>query len=100
MLQPLFGFASADPLRFRHAVGHTGLYFIEDKDLEFKEVGEMIPEYKQPGLHSLHSRNEIDSERGTTLEQEGAATVGQCSARLGAYGERQNGDVRNSIEPF
>lgn len=37
-LQPLYGFASGDPLRFRRALGHSDLFYVEDIDLEFKEV--------------------------------------------------------------
>jgi len=38
MVQPLYGFASGDPLRFRRPVGHSDLFYVEDRDLEFKEV--------------------------------------------------------------
>lgn len=38
VLQPLYGFASGDPLRFRRALGHSDLFYVEDRDLEFKEV--------------------------------------------------------------
>jgi hypothetical protein len=38
MVQPLYGFASGDPLRFRRALGHSDLFYVEDRDLEFKEV--------------------------------------------------------------
>eukprot|EP01018_Ginkgo_biloba_P017040 Gb_30850 [translate_table: standard] len=37
-VEPIYGFASGDPLRFRRAVGHTDLFYIDDKDLEFKDV--------------------------------------------------------------
>lgn len=37
-MQPLYGFASGDPLRFRRAIGHSDLFYVEDRDLEFKEV--------------------------------------------------------------
>lgn len=36
--QPVYGFASGDPLRFKRAAGHKDLFYIEDKDVEFKEV--------------------------------------------------------------
>jgi transcription initiation factor TFIID subunit 6 len=38
MVQPLYGFASGDPLRFRRALGHSDLFYVEDRDLEFKEI--------------------------------------------------------------
>ncbi|KAK4491757.1 hypothetical protein RD792_002532 [Penstemon davidsonii] len=37
-VEPLYGFASGDPLRFRRAAGHKDLFYIEEKDVEFKEV--------------------------------------------------------------
>jgi len=39
-VEPVYGFASGDPLRFKRAVGHTDLFYIDDKDLEFKDVTE------------------------------------------------------------
>lgn len=39
-VEPLYGFASGDPLRFRRALGHSDLFYVEDRDLEFKEVVE------------------------------------------------------------
>uniref|UniRef100_A0A0C9RR19 TSA: Wollemia nobilis Ref_Wollemi_Transcript_21826_2045 transcribed RNA sequence n=1 Tax=Wollemia nobilis TaxID=56998 RepID=A0A0C9RR19_9CONI len=37
-VEPVYGFASEDPLRFKKAVGHPDLFYIDDKDLEFKDV--------------------------------------------------------------
>lgn len=37
-VEPLYGFASNDPLRFRRALGHADLFYVEDRDLDFKEV--------------------------------------------------------------
>lgn len=37
-MQPIYGFASGDPLRFKRAAGHKDLFYIEEKDVEFKEV--------------------------------------------------------------
>ncbi|XP_058070769.1 transcription initiation factor TFIID subunit 6 [Magnolia sinica] len=37
-VEPIYGFASGDPLRFKRAVGHKGLFYIDDKDVEFKDV--------------------------------------------------------------
>lgn len=37
-VEPLYGFASGDPLRFRRAIGHSDLFYVEDRDLEFKEI--------------------------------------------------------------
>ena len=36
--QPIYGFASGDPLRFKRAVGHKDLFYIDDRDVDFKEV--------------------------------------------------------------
>lgn len=36
--QPIYGFASGDPLRFRRALGHKDLFYIDDKDVDFKDV--------------------------------------------------------------
>lgn len=38
MWQPMYGFASGGPLRFKRAIGHRDLFYLEDKDLEFKDV--------------------------------------------------------------
>ncbi|KAK4363909.1 hypothetical protein RND71_015267 [Anisodus tanguticus] len=37
-VEPIYGFASGDPLSFRRAAGHKDLFYIEDKDVEFKDV--------------------------------------------------------------
>ncbi|CAN4103968.1 unnamed protein product [Withania somnifera] len=37
-VEPIYGFASRDPLRFRRAAGHKDLFYIEEKDIEFKDV--------------------------------------------------------------
>ncbi|GAB2274963.1 hypothetical protein Dimus_009731 [Dionaea muscipula] len=37
-VEPIYGFASADPLRFKRAVGHKDLFYIDDKDIDFKDV--------------------------------------------------------------
>lgn len=37
-VEPMYGFASGDPLRFKRAVGHKNLFYIDDKDVEFKNV--------------------------------------------------------------
>ncbi|XP_051126293.1 transcription initiation factor TFIID subunit 6-like [Andrographis paniculata] len=37
-VEPIYGFASGDPLRFARAAGHKDLFYIEEKDVEFKEV--------------------------------------------------------------
>lgn len=37
-VEPVYGFASGAPLRFRRAVGHRDLFYIDDKDIEFKDV--------------------------------------------------------------
>lgn len=37
-VEPLYGFASGDPMRFKRAAGHKDLFYIEEKDVEFKEV--------------------------------------------------------------
>ncbi|KAL6971753.1 Transcription initiation factor TFIID subunit 6 [Sarracenia purpurea var. burkii] len=35
---PIYGFASGDPLQFRRVVGHKDLFYIDDKELDFKDV--------------------------------------------------------------
>ncbi|GAB2284724.1 Transcription initiation factor TFIID subunit 6 [Dionaea muscipula] len=37
-VEPIYGFASKDPARLKRAVGHKDLFYIDDKDLEFKDV--------------------------------------------------------------
>ncbi|KAJ8766533.1 hypothetical protein K2173_023780 [Erythroxylum novogranatense] len=37
-VEPIYGFASGDSLRFKRAAGHKDLYYIDDKDIEFKDV--------------------------------------------------------------
>ncbi|KAK6149369.1 hypothetical protein DH2020_016894 [Rehmannia glutinosa] len=37
-VEPIYGFASGDPMRFKRAAGHKDLFYIEEKDVEFKEV--------------------------------------------------------------
>ena len=39
-MEPVYGFALGDPLRFKRAVGHTDLFYIDYKDLEFKDITE------------------------------------------------------------
>ncbi|KAG8473249.1 hypothetical protein CXB51_035253 [Gossypium anomalum] len=50
---PICGFASRDALRFKKAAGHKDLLYIDDKDVEFKEVLES-PLPKAPLIHLLH----------------------------------------------
>lgn len=37
-VEPVYGFASGGPLRFRRAIGYRDLFYLDDKDVEFKEV--------------------------------------------------------------
>lgn len=37
-VEPVYGFASGGPLRFRRAIGHRDLFYLDDKDVEFKDV--------------------------------------------------------------
>ncbi|KAJ9686382.1 hypothetical protein PVL29_015336 [Vitis rotundifolia] len=37
-VEPIYGFTSGGPLRFKRAVGHKNLFYIDDKDLDFKDV--------------------------------------------------------------
>ncbi|PQP94273.1 transcription initiation factor TFIID subunit 6 [Prunus yedoensis var. nudiflora] len=37
-VEPIFGFASGDPLKFKRAAGHKDLFYIDDNDVEFKDV--------------------------------------------------------------
>ena len=40
--QPIYGFASGDPLRFRRALGHRDLFYVDDKDVDFKDVSSLL----------------------------------------------------------
>lgn len=42
LYQPLYGFVSGGPLRFRRAIGHRDLFYIDDKDVDFKEVRKLM----------------------------------------------------------
>ncbi|GAQ78809.1 Transcription initiation factor TFIID subunit [Klebsormidium nitens] len=37
-VEPLYGFSSDDPLRFRKALGHSDLFYLDDKELDFSEI--------------------------------------------------------------
>ncbi|XVF71815.1 hypothetical protein PTKIN_Ptkin12aG0069800 [Pterospermum kingtungense] len=37
-VEPVYGFASGGPLQFKRAVGHRDLYYIDDKDVDLKDV--------------------------------------------------------------
>ncbi|KAL8189653.1 hypothetical protein R6Q57_029219 [Mikania cordata] len=37
-IEPIYGFASGDPLKFKRALGHKDLFYIDDKDVDFKDV--------------------------------------------------------------
>ncbi|KAJ0530750.1 putative transcription factor Hap3/NF-YB family [Helianthus annuus] len=37
-VEPIYGFASGDPLKFKRALGHNDLFYIDDKDVDFKDV--------------------------------------------------------------
>ncbi|KAK7273023.1 hypothetical protein RIF29_14069 [Crotalaria pallida] len=37
-VEPIYGFTSGGPLRFKRAVGHRDLFYIDDKDVDLKEV--------------------------------------------------------------
>lgn len=37
-VEPIYGFASNDPLRFKRAAGHKDLFYVDDPNIEFKEV--------------------------------------------------------------
>ncbi|XP_061351874.1 transcription initiation factor TFIID subunit 6-like [Gastrolobium bilobum] len=37
-LEPIYGFTSNDPLRFKRAVGHKDLFYIDDKDVDIKDL--------------------------------------------------------------
>lgn len=36
--QPIYGFASNDPLRFKRAAGQKDLFYVNDLDLDLKNV--------------------------------------------------------------
>ncbi|THF95926.1 hypothetical protein TEA_024434 [Camellia sinensis var. sinensis] len=48
----IYGFASGHPLRFRRTAGHKDLFYIDDKDLDFKDVIE-VPLPKAPLYTSI-----------------------------------------------
>lgn len=37
-LEPTYGFTSNDPLRFKRAAGHKDLFYVDDKDVDFKDL--------------------------------------------------------------
>lgn len=37
-VEPIYGFASGDPLRFKKAVWHKDLFYLDDKEVDFKEI--------------------------------------------------------------
>nr|XP_051222444.1 transcription initiation factor TFIID subunit 6-like [Lolium perenne] len=37
-VKPVYGFASGDPLRFKRAVYHNDLFYIDDREVDFKEA--------------------------------------------------------------
>ncbi|XP_057978004.1 transcription initiation factor TFIID subunit 6-like [Malania oleifera] len=37
-VEPIYGFASGDPLRFKRAIGNKDLFYINDKDVELKDL--------------------------------------------------------------
>ncbi|XP_057540477.1 transcription initiation factor TFIID subunit 6-like isoform X1 [Amaranthus tricolor] len=39
-VEPIYGFASNDPLRFKRAAGHKDLFYVNDVDLDLKDVTE------------------------------------------------------------
>lgn len=44
--QPIYGFGSSDSLRFKRADGLKDLYYIEDKEVEFKDVRKWKCDFK------------------------------------------------------
>ena len=38
----MYGFASGDPLCFKRAVGHKDLFYLDDREVDFKEVGAIL----------------------------------------------------------
>ncbi|CAN6701892.1 unnamed protein product [Malus baccata var. baccata] len=37
-VEPIYGYVSGGPLRFKRAIGHRDLYYIDEKDVDFKDV--------------------------------------------------------------
>ncbi|GAV62413.1 TAF domain-containing protein/DUF1546 domain-containing protein [Cephalotus follicularis] len=37
-VEPIYGFASGGPLQFKKAIGHRDLFYLDDKDVDFREV--------------------------------------------------------------
>lgn len=38
MHQPIYGFASSGALQFKKAIGHKDLFYLDDKDVDIKDV--------------------------------------------------------------
>ena len=38
LFQPLYGFTTGGPRQFKKAAGHKDLFYVDDKDVEFKDV--------------------------------------------------------------
>ncbi|KAG6662903.1 transcription initiation factor TFIID subunit 6 [Carya illinoinensis] len=52
-VEPIYGFASRGPLRFKRAIGQRDLFYIDDKDVDLKDVIEM-PLPKAPLDTAVH----------------------------------------------
>lgn len=37
-VEPIYGFASGGALQFKRAIGHRELFYVDDKDIDFKDV--------------------------------------------------------------
>ncbi|CAK7349063.1 unnamed protein product [Dovyalis caffra] len=37
-VEPIYGFASGSALQFKRAIGHRDLFYVDDKDIDFKDV--------------------------------------------------------------
>ncbi|KAK1384175.1 hypothetical protein POM88_021910 [Heracleum sosnowskyi] len=46
-VEPIYGYAFGDPLRFKRPLGYTDLFYFNDKDMDFKDVTE-APVLKAP----------------------------------------------------
>ncbi|KAI4319886.1 hypothetical protein MLD38_033431 [Melastoma candidum] len=52
-VEPVYGFAFGGPLKFKHAIGYKDLFYVDDKDVDLKDVIE-APLPKAPLDTSVH----------------------------------------------
>ncbi|XVF03740.1 hypothetical protein REPUB_Repub05bG0019700 [Reevesia pubescens] len=84
-VEPIYGFTSRDPLRFKRATGHKDLFYIDDKDVEFKEVIE-APLPKSP-LDTLVTSHWLAIEGVQPAILENALVEAQSDGKKAEYKE-------------